>query len=169
MVQRGRTHQEVWRNHIFSLSLFYFVWYLLVIIALAMYVCRRLCVGHERPVYDRVLQTSSLQRSRRKTCHGLTACACMLPCLFVFIGSKAARANLTKIWHLRFLKFKSLRGGGARCRDFSFILLHNCANKDSDVTHLHNSEVRAMPLQATGYVQEASLDWFVEVMSCGDV
>ena len=43
------------------------------------------------------------------------------------------------------------------------------ANKNSDVTHLHNSEDRALPFQATGYVQEASLDWFAEVLSCGDV
>ena len=46
---------------------------------------------------------------------------------------------------------------------------NDCAFKDSDVTHLHNSEVRAEPFQATGYVQEASLDWFAEFMSCGDV
>ena len=44
-----------------------------------------------------------------------------------------------------------------------------CAFKDSDVTHLPNSEVRAEPFQATGYVQKASLDWFAEVVSCGDV
>ena len=62
----AREHSPRGMDKPHSLSLLCFACYLLIIIALAMYVCHRLCAGHGRSVYVRI--------------YGVNVVLCMAPC-----------------------------------------------------------------------------------------